>query len=134
MCDGLQAKWILGRKNPSAVRRTEFSVGPPLHEQLVCRRYRGKRPASEPASTGVANNNSERLFNCDAKASQTVKQLCSRIHKLANGEVPKAVRQRYVSQLGASIAQVGSINPAVTAKLEERFDRAVREMNSAAFR
>jgi RNA-directed DNA polymerase len=58
---------------------------------------------------------------------ERIKQLRSGIHKLSTGEVPGVVRKRYISQLGASIAQAGCINPAKALRLQEEFDLAVRQ-------
>jgi len=51
-------------------------------------------------------------------------QLRSGIHKLATGKVPRAQLRDYLSQLGSSIAQVGSINPGTAARLKSDFDLA----------
>jgi hypothetical protein len=58
---------------------------------------------------------------------ERIEQLRSGIHQLSSGEVPTVARKQYINQLGASIAQVGSINSVTVARLEEEPNLAMRK-------
>jgi RNA-directed DNA polymerase len=51
-------------------------------------------------------------------------QLRSGIHKLRMNQIPADSLQKYLMQLGSSIAQVGSINPEKAARLQSDFETA----------
>jgi hypothetical protein len=51
-------------------------------------------------------------------------QLRSGIHKLRTNQVPLDSLRKYVTQLGGSIGQVGSINPAKAERLQKDFELA----------
>jgi hypothetical protein len=62
---------------------------------------------------------------------ERIKQLRSGIHKLRTAEVPRLARIGYINQLGASIAQIATINPDKAARLQADLDLTVRELRTS---